>query len=338
MNRFCKNFCVVLLIAFAILSLCCFGACKPNGEKKDIAVFDNDSSDITYKDIEKKDGIIATENFVSRNLDVIDEFCKDNERTVLITNSNYVISLEKAAKYLGVDENGELAVAPICVVSKLYEQEFDIQEIFYDKMIIDYKSKINELGAGVEYQPYFIRLYAQNEKDENVYVGTARAEMMVERMLTDDKLYDKYDINYNISISLQEGYAIESFDMLAMYDGEFYLESIEDNIKVVPENFNIVCSNVPDTEYVMGDYECKVKTDSPTGDCEVKINRVYKYLKSCDLIEYLVVFKNLKLTAKNGYPEFDEEMSPNYFSLFEFKNDWFKRVISDGFNLLFPNL
>lgn len=87
MNKAIKRCCVVLLIAIAILATCCFCSCE-NGNKKKIAVFNDDSSDITFKDIEKKDGIIATEDFVFRNLEVIDEFCKDNQRTVLITDAS----------------------------------------------------------------------------------------------------------------------------------------------------------------------------------------------------------------------------------------------------------
>ncbi|MDE7215604.1 MAG: hypothetical protein K2O08_02225, partial [Clostridia bacterium] len=335
----------VLLIAFAILSLCCFCACGPNGEKKDIAEFTDDSSDITYKDIEKKDGIIASENFVYRNLEVIDEFCKDNARTVLITDSSdldMVLPQSIVSKYLGVDEeSGKILIAPICVVEALYEQEFDINDIFYDETVLNYKSKINEFETTEKYQPYFIRLYAKGESDENIYVGTVLAETSIERKSTEDTLYDNYHINYNISISLQEGYGIESFDLLTLYGGEFYLETVEENVKIAPENLSADISDGLDTgsQDIWGDYTCKVNAKSTARICSVKINRVYKYLKSCDLGCYVVAFTNLKLTSDDGYPVLDEDMSPNYFCDLEFgENAWFACLIADGFNLFFPNL
>lgn len=340
MNKATKRCCVVLLIAIAILATCCFCSCR-NGNKKKIAVFNDDSSDITYKDIEKKDGIIATEDFVIRNLEVIDEFCKDNQRTVLITDTSNSLFLALAYKYLGFDEeSGYLVVAPICVVRELYEQEFDIEDIFYDETVLNYKSRIDELESGVKYQPYFIRLYAQNENAENIYVGTVCSEMIIERKSTDDKIYDSIDMNYNLSISMNEGYNIESFDLITLYDGDFYLDSVEQDIKVNPDNISADLSDGFDTlsSSDRKDYVCSVKTQSAVSTCSIKINRVYKYLKSCKLDNYKFAFTNLKLSTDSEALEFSEKMSPHFLCMLLCDDDesyWLGTA--DLFDILFPN-
>lgn len=122
-----------------------------------------------------------------------------------------------------------------------------------------------------------------------------------------------------------------------MYDGDFYLDSVEQDIKVNPDNISADLSDGFDT-LSLKDYVCSVTTQSAVNTCSIKINRVYKYLKSCKLDYYRFAFTNLKLSTDGEALEFNEKMSPNFLCMLLCDDDesyWIS--VADLYDILFPN-
>ena len=339
MGKFLKRLNIIGLIMLIVLSAICFCACRPSN-KKDIATFKEDSI-VTYEQIEKKDGIIASESFVWKNLDVINEFCRDNKMVLISSDSSNIATTNLLAnKYLGVDESaGELRVAPICVCLNVDADMIKLEDIFDDELILNYYPNVYDGNGDYRELTYFDRLYTQNESQKYSYVGTTCIEISEEILIAgENDSNDIININYNITVSLEKGYRLNSFESAFLMSEDIYASEREiiteqEKLSATDISEEILLSDIAKASGEVHAWRVENNDDEGFEKAVLSFQQKMSYKTLIyDEVDTAYTFGKLQIDNDGSAPEFREELSPDILCT----KLWGIWLIIDRMEELFP--